>query len=236
MSTVKDPGRLAKPVLISRIVRQLAAGKLKSLGRKRDFNVLPSDWAAPDSAPAKEAERLVAELCNPIIAGHSYRTYCFGAVLGSRDRLKVDRELFYIAALLHDLGLTKKYEAEPGSFEWVGAEKARVFCVEQGLPEVKADLVHDAIALHTSFGLATSREPEVALVHYGAGLDVLGRRVEDVPRASLDEILERYPRDGCKAHFSECLHRQAELKPDSHIAGHVSIGLPDRLVDSLRKD
>lgn len=235
MSKVKDPGRLPKPIVIGRIIRQRLSGKLHSIGpgRNRDFNVLPKEWAAPDSKAAKEAERLVAELCNPIIASHSYRTYCFGAVLAACDRLKFDRELFYIAALLHDLGLTKTYEAEPGSFEWVGAEKAHAFCLEQGLPESRADLVHDAIALHTSFGRATSREPEVALVHYGAGVDVLGRRLDELPPDSLVQILEQHPRDGCKEHFSACLHRQAELKPKSHIAGLVAIGLSERLIDSL---
>lgn len=238
MSQVKDPGRLPKAILIKRIVMQLASSRLKSLrtapGKKRDFSILPEQWAAPDSVPALAAERLAAELCTPIILAHSYRTYCFGAVLAARDGLKFDRELFYIAALLHDLGLTEKYAAEPGSFEWVGAEKARVFCTDQGYSEVRADLVHDAIALHTSFGLATSREPEVAMVHYGAGVDILARRIEDVPKTSLEEIQELYPRSGCKEHFTECLNRQAELKPDSHIAGHVALGLSDRIPATLQ--
>lgn len=235
MSRVKDPGRLSKPVIISRIIRQRISGKLKSLraGGRDDFAALPKEWAPPDSAHAREAERLVAELCNSIIASHSYRTYCFGAVLAARDGLKFDRELFYIAALLHDLGLTETYEAEPGSFEWVGADKAYAFCLAQRLPESKAELVHDAIALHTSFGLATSREPEVAMVHYGAGVDVLGRRLDEIPRKSLEQILEQYSRDGCRGHFSACLYRQAELKPDSHIAGLVQIGLSERLIDTL---
>ena len=137
------------------------------------------------------------------------------------------------AAVLHDLGLSERYEAEPGSFEWVGARKAREFCIDHSFADVKADLVHDAVALHTSFGLATSREPEVAMVHYGAGLDILGRRLEDVPRTSLETIEERYPRTGCKEHFIDCLRRQAELKPESHIAGHVALGLPDRIKDTL---
>lgn len=237
MSTVKDPGRLAKPVYIGRIIRQRLSGKLAGLGfgssRNHDFSILPNEWAPPDSTYAKEAERVVAELCNPIISAHSYRTYCFGAILGTRDGLKFDRELFYIAALLHDLGLTEAYEAEAGSFEWVGARKGREFCLQQGWPESKADLVHDAIALHTSFGLATSREPEVAMVHFGAGVDVLGRRLEEIPKTSLSQVLEQYSRDGCTEHFSACLYKQAELKPDSHISGLVEIGLSERLVDSL---
>ena len=237
MSRVPDPGRLPKAVLIKRVAAQLASAKLKSLraalGNKRDFSILPGEWAAPDSAIAQEAEKLATLLYTPIVLAHAQRTYCFGAVLAARDRLKLDRELFYIAALLHDLGLTEQYEADPGSFEWVGAKKAREFCIERGLSELKADLVHDAVALHTSFGIATSREPEVAMVHYGAGLDILGRRIDDVPKESLMTIVERYPRNGCKEHFVASLRRQSDLKPDSHIAGHVALGLPDRIIDTL---
>lgn len=72
---VGDPGRLSKPTLIKRIAKQVAQQKLRSrraaLGSKRDFNILPKEWAAPDSGPAKQAERLAALLNTPIVSARS---------------------------------------------------------------------------------------------------------------------------------------------------------------------
>ena len=49
------------------------------------------------------------------------RTYFFGALLGQRDSLKYDRELFYLGAVLHDLGLTERFSGQQ-RFEVDGAD------------------------------------------------------------------------------------------------------------------
>ena len=171
-----DTGRNSKPKQISRYIasalRERAFRASLVLGLKRLRDVVPDDWAAPDSRLADEARAFATELCSPVLVAHSERTYCFGAILAARDGLKMDRELLYIACLLHDLGLSEVHRDEPGSFEWVSAREARNFCSARGLSDAKADLVHDAVALHSSVGLANRREPEVAFVHYGAGLAV----------------------------------------------------------------
>ena len=57
------------------------------------------------------------------------RTYFFGALLGQRDSLKYDRELFYLGAVLHDLGLTEEFSGQQ-RFEVDGADVARAFVIE----------------------------------------------------------------------------------------------------------
>ena len=232
-----DTGRNSKPRQISRYIaseiRERAFRASLALGLKRLQDVVPDDWAAPDSGLADEARMLASELCSPVLVAHSERTYCFGAILAARDGLKIDRELFYIAALLHDLGLSDLHRDKAGSFEWVSAHEARSFCLDHGLPTAKADLVHDAVALHSSVGLANRREPEVAFVHYGAGLDLLGKRLDHIPKSDLSAVLERFSRAGFKQEFSCCLRDQYEKKPNSHISGHVALGLPDLIVDEL---
>jgi hypothetical protein len=183
----------------------------------------------PDTLLAKAAFELAAGLSSPLLLNHAVRTYHFGALLASRDGLKLDRELLYVASVLHDLGLTPPYEAEPGSFEWVGARRARAFAIEQGMEPLRADLLHDAIALHSSVGIAGSREPEVAMVHYGAGADLFGLRLDEIPPLDLERLLDEWPRCGFKAEFPTCLARQVELKPDSHIAGAMALGLAGRV-------
>ncbi|MCP5069586.1 MAG: hypothetical protein GY946_23715 [bacterium] len=93
----------------------------------------------------------------------------------------------------------------------------------------RADLLHDAIALHSSVGIAGLREPEIAMVHYGAGLDLFGSRLAEIPPLELERLLEEWPRCGFKTEFPTCLERQVELKPGSHIAGAMGLGLAGRV-------
>jgi predicted HD phosphohydrolase len=236
-SMAPDTGKNSKPKQISRYLmsalREKAFQASLVLGMKRLRSIVPDDWSAPDSKLADEARILATKLCSPVLVAHSERTYCFGAILAARDGVKIDRELFYIAALLHDLGLSEQHRDKPGSFEWVSAREAHAFCLEGGLSDEKSDLVHDAVALHSSVGLANKREPEVAFVHYGAGLDLLGKRVDHIPKTDLTAILERYSREGFKEEFTCCLRYQFKTKPHSHISGHMALGLADLIPEAL---
>ncbi len=227
-----DRGKDPTPGLAWRFVRFGMQEQLRivrrRLGLLRLQDLTEDADRVPDSPLAKAAFELAAGLSSPMLLNHAVRTHHFGAILAEREGLRLDRELLYVASVLHDLGLTPAHEAEPGSFEWVGARRARAFGIEQGMDPQRADLLHDAIALHSSVGIASSREPEIAMVHYGAGLDLFGARLGEIPRLDLERLLEEWPRCGFKTEFPTCLERQVELKPDSHIAGAMGLGLADR--------
>jgi hypothetical protein len=93
--------------------------------------------------------------------------------------------------------------------------------------------VHNAIALHTSVGIAERCQPEIALLHFGTGMDLFGMRLDEIDRESLELVLADYPRGSFKAEFSPCLSHQAQQKPDSQIAGAVGIGIADRIKEEL---
>lgn len=168
----------------------------------------------PDSEICKKATQLVAELSPTFLCNHCIRTFLFGDLLGQRDGLKCDRELLYLGAVLHDLGLTEQFNGEQ-RFEVEGADAARTFVLEQGLPDEKAEIVWDAIALHTSIGIASRKQPEIALVHLGASADVLGMRISDINSEIVERILESYPRLGFKTAMTELLVSQIKQKPHS---------------------
>jgi len=191
--------------------------------------VVPEALEEPDSPLAMQARELVEQLSPSYMLNHVFRTFYFGMVIAQRNKLTIDRELFYLAAVLHDLGLTDAFAEESGSFEWVGARKAREFCLERGLNAQRADLLYDAIALHSSVCIANKREPEVSMVHYGAGCDLLGLRFDEIPAGTMAHALERYPRKDFKNAFCQCLGHQVELKPDCHIAGHMGLGMAKRV-------
>lgn len=166
----------------------------------------------PDSEICQKATKLVAEVSPKFLCNHCIRTFLFGDLLGQRDGLKCDRELLYLGAVLHDLGLTEKFDGEQ-RFEVESADAARAFVLEQGLPEEQAEVVWDAIALHTSLGIACRKQPEIALVHLGASADVLGLRLSDLSPETVEQILDAYPRLGFNQAMTELLVSQVKRKP-----------------------
>ena len=172
------------------------------------------DILIPDSEICQKATRLVAEVSSKPLCNHCLRTFFFGALLGQRDRLKYDHELLYLGAVLHDLGLTEPFDGEQ-RFEVDGADAARAFVVEHGLPEEKAEIVWDAIALHTSIGIAARKRPEIALVHLGAGADVAGMRLADIAPETVEQVIDAYPRLDFNHAMMELLVSQVKRKPQT---------------------
>ncbi|MCP1312710.1 HD domain-containing protein, partial [Paenibacillus tyrfis] len=124
----------------------------------------------PDSSLCKKATELVLELSPKFLFNHCLRTYKFGGLLAQREAMKFDPELFYLGAIFHDLGLTERCD-HGHSFEVDSANAADEFLTHHGYPKEKIDIVREAIVLHTSV-LAEEKQPEIALVHFGAGFDV----------------------------------------------------------------
>jgi hypothetical protein len=228
-----DPGRLHACRLLPRFIGmdlRLAGSKWqRRLGLRELIELVPDACRVPDSSLVRQATELVRELSDDFLLNHCYRTYAFGCILGHQDGLRFDREVFYLASIMHDIGLTEPHAGEPGSFEYVGARIAHDFCTERDYDTDKAALVHDAIALHTAVGIEHQGDPETALVHFGAGVDVIGIRLDEIPQRALAETLESYPRLDFKEGFSELLRGQVAIKPDSHIAGHMGLGFEKKV-------
>jgi hypothetical protein len=115
-----------------------------------------------------------------------------------------DEEAAFCAAALHDLGLVPPYHRD-NRFEVDGADAARQFCLKHQVPPERADLVWEAVALHTSPGIATRLADEIALVHLGAGLELFGLGLNQVPPQVVEQVLETYPRTNFKAEFRKLL-------------------------------
>ena len=90
-------------------------------------------------------------------------------------------------------------------FEVDGAAAARDFCLKHQVSRERADLVWQAIALHTSPGIAARMASEIALVHLGAGLELLGLGLDQVPPQVVEEVLGKYPRLNFKTEFRRLL-------------------------------
>ena len=61
-------------------------------------------------------------------------------------------------------------------------------------------------------------------MHFGAGMDVIGYRAEDIETKTFSAIVKHYPRIGFTEQMSLALTDQVGRKPNCSIAGHVALG------------
>jgi hypothetical protein len=85
------------------------------------------------------------------------------------------------------------------------------------------------VALHNSVGVAHKADPEIALLHFGAGADVAGLWIKDVHPNTLTEIIEQFPRLNFKEGMVKLIADQIERKPNSYMATLKAIGFLDKI-------
>ena len=168
----------------------------------------------PDSALAHKAVDLASRVSPDVVRTHVLRTFVFGSLVGKEQGLRYDEELFFLGAVLHDLGLTAEFRSNE-RFEVAGADAAASFLQEEGVTLERREIVWDAIALHTSVGIASRKRPEIALVHIGAGVDVLGMGLDTLPPTLVAETIEALPRHDFKNAFFAALVETLAQAPQS---------------------
>lgn len=175
---------------------------------------LPAEVAPQQTDTVREADRIAREHASPLLVDHSYRVYAFGCMAGRASGKEFNRELLFVSALFHDLGLTAAYRSLDFRFEVDGANAAREFLNGHGFAEADADKVWDAIALHTTPGIPQFKAPEVALLTAGVEADVLGLGLSAFSQDAVDELVAAYPRtdfkSGIIAAFSEGIRHKPE--------------------------
>jgi HD domain len=168
----------------------------------------------PDSKIAREATDLVRQYETEMLFNHSVRVFVFGSMKGVRQNLKFDSELLYVAALFHDLGLVDSYHTDTKRFEVDGADAAREFLRSHGISDPKADLVWEAIALHTTPGIPQYMRPEIALTNAGVLVDVVGVGYDEYTPEQRDQVIAAFPRgDNFKSDFIQVQTCSALKKP-----------------------
>jgi hypothetical protein len=184
----------------------------------------------PDTAAAREAEELSRASSSESLVNHGFRSYAWGALLGISDGMRFDAELFYIASLLHDIGLTETYD-RGNCFESDGADAARELLHGLGWPTDRAERVGRAIYLHMH-DVAAGDPPEAHLLAFGTSVDVSGRRFADIDEQSRGVVLDEYPRFGFKRHFVELFTDQAARKPHCAVHAYMSSSGAERIMSA----
>jgi hypothetical protein len=164
--------------------------------------VLPSAVAGVrivDSEIARLATELSRSVSPPYLFNHAMRTFLFGSLVGRALGKKFDEEILYLASVLHDLGLTERFEGD-SPFEIQGAEAAKHFLEEHAYATHKIGVVWDGIAMHAS-AIGQYKQPEIALVGEGAGADVVEPDFSQIRKTDVDEIVQAFPRLRFKDEF-----------------------------------
>ncbi len=174
----------------------------------------------PDTRLAQAAEEaLQASSPEPLIF-HTYRTYAWGRILASQAGHTLDDELFYVASLLHDLGLVLEDHQRPSGsccFAYDGAEAALGVMQSAGMDSTRSERVAEAISLHLNANVPFSQGAEACYLNAGAALDVIGLRKSHIPKDELQRVLEAYPRNGWLEDIGPLLGREVENRPESRI-------------------
>jgi len=145
-----------------------------------------------DSEIARLATDLSRSVSPPYLFNHAVRTFLFGSLAGRALGQKFDDEVLYLACILHDLGLTERFEGD-SPFEIQGAEAARHFLEEHAYAKEKIGIVWDGIAMHAS-AIGQYKQPEIALVGEGAGADVIDPDFSKIKKSDVVEIVGAFPR------------------------------------------
>ena len=170
-----------------------------------------------DTAVAQAAIRLARSTESPSVFNHSVRSYLFGELLavyeGMRRGADYDSETLFLGCVLHDLGAGT---AAPGKarFEVEGADLAAALLTEHGCDRAVVDAVWEAIALHSSLGMAERRGPLCYLVHSGVGAD-FGRNADFIDDETAAAIHADYPRLSMASTLVDAIAAHAQRSPEA---------------------
>jgi hypothetical protein len=148
----------------------------------------------------------------------------YGLALAAFDRTDLDRELFYCAALVHDLGIVPSV---PGrDFTLGGADRAIRCASAAGLSDAAAERIADAICVHPTPGVSVERDGALGCyVQWGAMVDGAGLRAWDISKANLAAVLSQHPRPiGFKRDFARLIRAEAAAVPAGRFALLVRSG------------
>jgi hypothetical protein len=178
----------------------------------------------PDSVLARTAEAACAEQPRSLI-GHGYRTWMFGAGLAALDGVTMDTELFYVASLLHDYGIT---EVVPGEdFTLRSVDRLERCARDAQIIEDNVEAAADAITVHATPGIAVDSDGALGVyVQAGAMFDLAGTRAGELTRDYRDHVVHAHPRDGVTDDVVKMVNAEANANPAGRFALLRRCGLP----------
>jgi len=190
----------------------------------------------PDTPSARAADALCREASEGFLANHQLRSYLWAGVLGRARGIAVDHESLFVAAALHDLGLTDRFRGDR-CFEVVGGDAAATFLAGLGWSQDRAEVVRRAIILHIEPSVPIEAGPVAHVLDLGISVDVSGSRLDEVPADIRADVVSAVPRLDFKRRMTEVLRGDAEARPECATAlWFTEIDLAGRIANAGFED
>lgn len=187
------------------------------------------DLVLPDTPACRGALEVATRYHTPSLLNHSIRAYLWAAAYARSKDIDFDAELLYVSAMLHDIGLTAEFDSDTVPFEEAGGHVAWAFCAGAGWSPERRVRASEVIIRHMWEEVPVEQDPEGHLLELSTGMDISGRRTEDIPAGIRSEVLERHPRLEIAKEFVVCMSEQAARKPSSYAAQFVRRGIADHI-------
>jgi len=178
---------------------------------------------------AAAALSVAARFYSPALLNHCIRSYLWGTMYGAAHGIAFDDELFFVSALLHDIGLSEAFDNDRLPFEEAGGQLAWVVGVAAGWPAGRAARATEIIVLHMRDDVSPAADPESHLLQVATSWEVSGRHPEEFPKDARVEMLARVPRLGFGEEFLARFEDQARRKPGTAAATSVQTGVAGRI-------
>lgn len=169
----------------------------------------------PTAAAALEVLRAAAD---PALVNHCLRSWAWAGAIATARGLRFDAELLYVAAMLHDLGVTPVFDSHTEPFEEAGGAVGRVFAAGAGWPPERRERVREVIVRHMLPSVDPAQDPEGHLLEVATTLDVRGAGADDLDRGFVRDVTRLLPRLGFSEVFDAAIAGQAARKPSSQAA------------------
>ncbi|MFE3654344.1 HD domain-containing protein [Streptomyces sp. NPDC059152] len=174
----------------------------------------------PGTPLADAVVNLIRPVETPSVFNHSIRSYLFARLVAGRLGLAPGHDyqddLLFAACAMHDLGVASD-GPHSQRFEVEGADRAASFLTDRGVSAADADQVWQAIALHTSPGIAERRGTLCVLVRKGVALDFANpleaNHVDAVTDEQADALHAAYPRLDMSRSLTDAIVAQAAKDP-----------------------
>src|SRR5215216_2814146 len=188
-----------------------------------------NDLEIPVTPACRAALDVATAYCSPALLNHSVRAYLWAAGYALERGIAFDAELLYVSAMLHDLALVKEFDNQSLPFEEAGGHVAWVFGAAAGWPVARRRRAAEIIVRHMWDVVDVGIDPEGHLIELSTGMDISGRRTEDIPPDLRADVLARYPRLRLAEEFIASFDDQATRKPKCLAAKFVRNGFAARL-------
>lgn len=189
-----------------------------------------SDIPAPDSPAARAALELATEYHTPSLLNHVLRSWLWAEGFATVEGLHgVDRELLYVSAVLHDIGIVPAFDNHTLAYEDAGGHVAKALTAGAGWPAARRTRAHEVIVRHNWPEVDPAADPEGHLLEVATALDISGVRPDVLPVEFRREVVAAFPRLGLAAEFTACVTDQAERKPETAAKRIVDRGVAEKL-------